>query len=122
MMLDGTELPPLMDDELEGIEAGEEGDEGDKTIYCFCQRVSFGEMIGCDGNDCEREWVSCVLALLMSRLRRTEADFLWIRVVQFHLSCVGLQAIPKGRWFCDDCRVRTPFHGLANMADNCLLS
>jgi hypothetical protein len=51
-------LPPMLDD-LEGeLDVGEEGDEGDKTIYCFCQRVSFGEMIGCDGGDCEREWVS----------------------------------------------------------------
>lgn len=46
-------------DDLDGeLDVGEEGDEGDKTIYCFCQRVSFGEMIGCDGSDCEREWVS----------------------------------------------------------------
>lgn len=36
-------------------------------------------MIGCDANDCEREW--------------------------FHLSCVGLSTIPKGSWFCSDCRV-----------------
>lgn len=46
-------------DDLDGeLDVGEEGDEGDKTIYCFCQRVSFGEMIGCDGGECEREWVS----------------------------------------------------------------
>ena len=24
-------------------------------LYCFCQRVSFGEMIGCDGEDCKIE-------------------------------------------------------------------
>ncbi|KAM0789715.1 hypothetical protein ACM66B_006573 [Microbotryomycetes sp. NB124-2] len=57
-----------------------EDDDADKTIYCFCQRVSFGEMIGCDGADCEREW--------------------------FHLSCVGLQTIPKGKWLCEDCRIK----------------
>lgn len=51
-------------DELDPeLELGEEGDEGDKTIYCFCQRVSFGEMIGCDGSECEREWVSRRFAL-----------------------------------------------------------
>ncbi|KAL0066630.1 hypothetical protein AAF712_006434 [Marasmius tenuissimus] len=42
-------------------DAGEgdgDGDTDDKT-YCFCNRVSFGEMIGCDNKDCEIEWV-CV--------------------------------------------------------------
>ncbi|GAA5830149.1 hypothetical protein JCM11251_006897 [Rhodosporidiobolus azoricus] len=53
-------------------------DEQDKTLYCFCQRVSFGEMIACDAPDCEHEW--------------------------FHLPCVGLKSIPDGRWFCDECR------------------
>lgn len=57
---------------------GEEGEEGDGQKYCYCQRGSYGEMIGCDGSDCEREW--------------------------FHLACVGLKAIPKGSWFCDECR------------------
>ncbi|KWU45518.1 hypothetical protein RHOSPDRAFT_6462, partial [Rhodotorula sp. JG-1b] len=52
--------------------------DGDKTLYCFCQRVSFGEMIACDAPDCEHEW--------------------------FHLPCVGLKSIPDGRWFCDECR------------------
>ncbi|GAA5983947.1 hypothetical protein JCM11641_001403 [Rhodosporidiobolus odoratus] len=64
-----------MEDEFEPLE-GE--DEQDKTLYCFCQRVSFGEMIACDAPDCEHEW--------------------------FHLPCVGLKSIPEGRWFCDECR------------------
>ncbi|KAM0756065.1 hypothetical protein T439DRAFT_19763 [Meredithblackwellia eburnea MCA 4105] len=59
---------------------GDGDDDGEGQTYCVCNQGSFGEMIGCDGSDCEREW--------------------------FHLSCVGLQAIPKGRWFCDDCRQR----------------
>jgi len=37
--------------------------------YCFCNRVSFGEMVGCDGPNCKREW--------------------------FHLECVGLKVAPK---------------------------
>ncbi|GAA6034691.1 hypothetical protein JCM8097_001124 [Rhodosporidiobolus ruineniae] len=59
-------------------EAVEGDDEQDKTLYCFCQRVSFGEMIACDAPDCEHEW--------------------------FHLPCVGLKSIPDGRWFCDECK------------------
>ncbi|KAJ7184096.1 hypothetical protein C8R46DRAFT_449756 [Mycena filopes] len=50
--------------------------------YCYCDQVSFGEMLGCDDPRCTREW--------------------------FHLSCTGLPAAPEGRkkWFCDDCTLR----------------
>lgn len=62
---------------------GDEGEEadadnaGDDRTYCYCDRVSFGNMIGCDGDDCAREW--------------------------FHLACVGMDTPPKGEWYCDDC-------------------
>ncbi|GAA5939848.1 uncharacterized protein JCM15063_004322 [Sporobolomyces koalae] len=71
-------LLPL-EDEFEPLEGD---DDADKTLYCFCQRVSFGEMIACDAPDCEHEW--------------------------FHLPCVGLKSIPDGRWFCDECRRANP--------------
>ncbi|KDQ12337.1 hypothetical protein BOTBODRAFT_189327 [Botryobasidium botryosum FD-172 SS1] len=45
--------------------------------YCFCNQVSYGEMIGCDYEDCDREW--------------------------FHCGCVGLTAAPRGKWFCRVC-------------------
>mmetsp|Transcript_36822 Transcript_36822/g.41887 ORF Transcript_36822/g.41887 Transcript_36822/m.41887 type:complete len:278 (+) Transcript_36822:30-863(+) len=48
-----------------------------EPVYCFCKRVSYGHMIACDNSDCPNEW--------------------------FHVSCVGLTALPKGRWFCPDC-------------------
>lgn len=54
-----------------------ENDEEDKTLYCFCQRVSFGEMVACDGPNCKYEW--------------------------FHYGCVGLKEPPKGTWYCPDC-------------------
>jgi hypothetical protein len=49
----------------------------DSKVYCFCQQVSFGEMVACDNENCEREW--------------------------FHLPCVGLAKSPQGKWFCDEC-------------------
>ncbi|GAA6018941.1 hypothetical protein JCM11491_005687 [Sporobolomyces phaffii] len=73
-----AQMLPL-DDEFEALEGD---DDADKTLYCFCQRVSFGEMIACDAPDCEHEW--------------------------FHLPCVGLKSIPDGRWFCDECRRANP--------------
>lgn len=38
------------------------GDDADERRYCFCNNVSYGDMIGCDGDDCEREWVCTWLA------------------------------------------------------------
>lgn len=53
-------------------EAGE-----DTTTYCFCEQVSYGEMVACDNDSCEREW--------------------------FHYGCVGLKEPPIGKWFCSEC-------------------
>ena len=36
--------------------AGGEG-EVDSKVYCTCRPVSYGEMIGCDDDDCDIEWV-----------------------------------------------------------------
>jgi len=43
-----------------------------EPTYCICNRVSFGEMVGCDNPDCKIEW--------------------------FHFECVGLSHNPKGKW------------------------
>jgi len=50
----------------------------DEPVYCLCQQVSFGEMIGCDNDKCSIEW--------------------------FHFECVSLKSKPKGKWYCPDCR------------------
>ncbi|PAV83935.1 hypothetical protein WR25_02122 [Diploscapter pachys] len=52
--------------------------DDDEPTYCFCSRISFGEMIGCDNEKCEIEW--------------------------FHFECIGLTTKPKGKWFCPNCR------------------
>ncbi|KAK7207249.1 hypothetical protein BZA70DRAFT_270817 [Myxozyma melibiosi] len=55
-------------------------DPESEPVYCYCQQVSYGEMVACDGPDCKREW--------------------------FHLPCVGLNAPPKGSWYCNECAVK----------------
>lgn len=63
----GTAAVAAFDDEdiTEGGDAAE--DDGDGHTYCVCNQVSFGEMIGCDGSDCDREWVrSLFLYFLLS--------------------------------------------------------
>lgn len=48
---------------------GDDDEEGsDEPRYCYCNGVSYGEMVGCDGKECQREW--------------------------FHLDCVGLEKAP----------------------------
>jgi hypothetical protein len=56
----------------------ESDDEGDEPRYCYCNEVSYGNMVACDNDDCPREW--------------------------FHLACVNLEKAPVGRtkWFCSD--------------------
>jgi len=65
---------------------GEEEEEGedeneadDEERYCYCQGVSYGEMVACDRDDCPRQW--------------------------FHLECIGLKSVPKSaKWYCDECK------------------
>ena len=56
----------------------ESDEDGDEPRYCYCNQVSFGNMIACDNDSCPREW--------------------------FHLPCVNLDRAPSGRtkWFCSD--------------------
>ncbi|XP_058101380.1 PHD finger protein ING1 isoform X2 [Magnolia sinica] len=48
-----------------------------EPTYCFCNQVSFGEMVACDNPDCKIEW--------------------------FHFGCVGLKEQPRGKWYCSNC-------------------
>ena len=48
-----------------------------EPVYCLCHQVSYGEMIGCDNQDCPIEW--------------------------FHFGCMDLTTKPKGKWYCPKC-------------------
>lgn len=86
------------DDGMDGL-AGDDDDEpvdADEPTYCYCNGVSYGEMVACDYDGCQKEW--------------------------FHLECVGLKTAPSGKseypslpylivmlivtakWYCDDCK------------------
>ena len=55
------------EDEASSIQ-GDDDEDLDEERYCYCNGVSYGEMVGCDGDECQREW--------------------------FHLHCVGLAKAP----------------------------
>ena len=54
--------------------------DGDSTIefWCYCKGEDEGEMILCDNDSCGIKW--------------------------FHTECLRITDIPKGKWFCPDCR------------------
>lgn len=60
---------------------GEKAETEASQGYCYCNGPSAGTMIGCDGEDCEKEW--------------------------FHLECTDLQSLPEEHeaWFCRHCKV-----------------
>ncbi|KAF3123145.1 hypothetical protein TWF569_000803 [Orbilia oligospora] len=69
------------DDDDEGEGDDDEGDvDADEMRYCYCNQISYGKMVACDGPGCQREW--------------------------FHLPCVGLSHMPssKDKWYCRECR------------------
>lgn len=58
----------------------EEDEDPNEDRYCYCNGVSYGEMVACDNDSCAREW--------------------------FHLECTGLRSLPaaNSKWFCDECK------------------
>lgn len=58
------------EDEGSSLQDDDEDEDGDEheLRYCYCNEVSYGEMVGCDGKQCQKEW--------------------------FHLQCVGLARAP----------------------------
>lgn len=60
--------PPTIPSDDESLHEGDDEDEEGEPRYCYCNEISFGEMVACDNDACPREW--------------------------FHLSCVGLTKPP----------------------------
>ncbi|KAF7586596.1 hypothetical protein BBP40_008641 [Aspergillus hancockii] len=67
-------------EEEESYHEGDDEDEEGEPRYCYCNEISFGEMVACDNDACPREW--------------------------FHLSCVGLTKPPgkNVKWYCNECK------------------
>ena len=65
---------------MQSSEVDDEGDDEDDKVYCFCQKHSFGEMVACENEKCEREW--------------------------FHLECLSMKKAPAEDevWYCPECR------------------
>lgn len=77
----GNATPPTESVELtqppRSRDADGEEDGNDERPWCFCNEKSYGGMVACDSKECPYEW--------------------------FHWPCVGLEAAPRGKWFCPHC-------------------
>ncbi|CAG7919932.1 unnamed protein product [Penicillium olsonii] len=71
---------PTIPSDDESLHEGDDEDEEGEPRYCYCNEISFGEMVACDNDACPREW--------------------------FHLSCVGLTKPPgkNVKWYCNECK------------------
>ncbi|KAF9534597.1 hypothetical protein CPB83DRAFT_842582 [Crepidotus variabilis] len=76
MQMDEEEVEPEPDAEGDEEFEGEDAEE-DSTLYCFCHKQSYGDMIGCDNPDCSYQW--------------------------FHLTCVGVKQPLPDKWYCPEC-------------------
>ncbi|KAL8917103.1 MAG: hypothetical protein Q9208_008142 [Pyrenodesmia sp. 3 TL-2023] len=52
------------------VQGDDEGESKGEPLYCYCNQISYGEMVACDMEKCPREW--------------------------FHLDCLGWNKAPKG--------------------------
>lgn len=90
-------------DEISSQQGDDDDDEGaDEPRYCYCNGISFGEMVGCDGKECQKEWfhLECV-GLEKAPGRNGKL------VIQHHraLSHERLTKIPLPvKWYCDECK------------------
>jgi len=66
-----------LDADAEGEEYEAEDADEDLTLYCFCNKQSYGDMIGCDHPSCQYQW--------------------------FHISCVGVKHPFPDKWYCPEC-------------------
>lgn len=62
----------MLMDVVDGADDGAEADDG--RVYCWCQMGSYGDMVACDDNECEREWVSLLFRSLTGLLRSYVID------------------------------------------------
>ena len=52
-------------------------DNDEEPTYCYCNGPDKGKMIACDNPTCPMQW--------------------------FHVRCLGIRYIPKGKWYCPEC-------------------
>ena len=78
--------------------------------YCICNQVSYGDMVACDNEDVSWSQLLFDRFSFMHNLNDQDKRMIkWISIVfqcpyeWFHYPCVGIEAPPKGKWYCPTC-------------------
>ena len=81
--------------------------------YCICNQVSYGDMVACDNEDVRKFIFSSIIRIkflvydvnlnLQKYINiclffKFQCPYEW-----FHYPCVGIEAPPKGKWYCPTC-------------------
>ena len=64
--------------QTEDISSQPSNSSSHEKVLCYCKQEEEGEMIACDHEQCSIVW--------------------------FHTACLWITSIPKGKWYCPDCR------------------
>lgn len=56
----------------------ENNESSSAELWCYCRTGESGTMIGCENKNCPIQW--------------------------FHIECIKITHIPKGKWYCPECR------------------
>ena len=67
-----------------------------EEFWCFCQQPQSGEMTACDHVHCPIVWFQSG--------EMTACEHVHCPIVWFHTACVQVKRIPKGNWYCPECR------------------
>jgi len=66
-----------VDAEGDDDEGKDAGDQDDQSLYCYCRKRSYGEMVACDNPNCPYQW--------------------------FHINCLQIKGSLPESWYCQDC-------------------
>lgn len=90
------------EEEGSSMQGDEDEEDGDEPRYCYCNGVSYGEMVGCDGKECQKEWfhLQCVgLARAPARNGKLLCQLSGLSTVGYKMLILLL-----AKWYCDECK------------------
>lgn len=112
----GAAAQQLMAQRVSEVDEGSsmQGDDEDTEInpseprYCYCNDVSYGEMVGCDDEECEKEWFHLDCAGLKVAPRSNgelqfPSIYLYPILCKHHLGHRQLTSLIV-KWYCDNCK------------------
>lgn len=88
-------------EEEDSSREGDDEDDESEPRYCYCNQVSFGEMVACDNDACPTEWfhLSCV-GLTKPPGRNGKVFFLSVALDILVQWLIGFLV----KWFCTECK------------------